>query len=48
MREIGEDNIDDETLVKIKDILAKEPSQDAIRKDYLIALQWTRKKLNIV
>lgn len=48
MREIGEGNMDDETIAKIKDILAKEPSQDIIRKDYLIAPQWVRKKLNIV
>ena len=48
MREIGEDNMDDETVAKIKDILAKEPSQDVIRKDYLIAPQWVRKKLKIV
>jgi predicted transcriptional regulator of viral defense system len=48
MREIGEDNMDDETIAKIKDILSKEPNQDIIRKDYLIAPQWVRKKLNIV
>ena len=48
MRETGEDNMDDETIAKIKDILSKEPNQDVIRKDYLIAPQWVRKKLNIV
>jgi predicted transcriptional regulator of viral defense system len=48
MRETGEDNMDDETIAKIKDILSKEPNQDVIRKDYLIAPQWVRRKLNIV
>jgi len=48
MREIGEDNMDDETIQKIKEILAKEPNQDLIRQDFLIAPQWIRKKLNIV
>jgi predicted transcriptional regulator of viral defense system len=48
MREIGANNIDDKTLQKIKEILAKEPNQDIIRQDFLIAPQWIRKKLNIV
>lgn len=48
MREIGEDNMDEETIQKIKAILAKEPNQEIIRQDFLIAPQWVRKKLNIV
>jgi len=48
MREIGEDNVDEETILKIKEILAKDPDQDIIRQDFLIAPQWIRKKLNIV
>jgi len=48
MREIGEDNVDEETIQKIKEILAKEPNKDIIRQDFLIAPQWIRKKLNIV
>ncbi|HMM17496.1 MAG TPA: DUF6088 family protein [Petrimonas sp.] len=47
MREIGANNIDDKTIQKIKEILAKEPNQDIIRQDFLIAPQWIRKKLNI-
>ena len=48
MREIGENNIDDETILKIKEILSKEPNQDIIKQDFLIAPQWIRKKLNMV
>ena len=48
MKEIGEENMDNETIQKIKEILAKEPNQDIIRQDFLIAPQWIRKKLNIV
>ncbi|MFT4073010.1 MAG: DUF6088 family protein [Dysgonamonadaceae bacterium] len=48
MREIGEDNMDEETIQKIRAILAKEPNQEIIRQDFLIAPQWVRKKLNIV
>ena len=48
MKEIGEQNIDNETILKIKEILTKEPNRGIIRQDFLIAPQWIRKRLNIV
>ncbi|MDH6355841.1 hypothetical protein M2132_002191 [Dysgonomonas sp. PH5-45] len=48
MKEIGENSIDDNTILTIKEILAKEPNQEMIRQDFLIAPQWIRKKLNII
>lgn len=48
MKEIGEENMDDDTVLQIKGILSKEQNQELIRQDFLIAPQWIRKKLNIV
>ena len=45
MKEIREENINDDTILKIKDILAKEQDKDVLRQDFLIAPQWIRKKL---
>jgi predicted transcriptional regulator of viral defense system len=45
MKEIGEKNINDNFFSKIKEILAKE-NQEIIERDFLIAPQWIRKKLN--
>jgi hypothetical protein len=46
MREIGEQNITDEIVLKIKEILSKEKNQEAVEQDLLIAPQWIRRKLN--
>ena len=48
MKEIGENNIDDNTILTIKEVLAKEPNQEMVKQDFLIAPQWVRKKLNII
>lgn len=47
LKEIGEDNVDDNMIIKIKDILSKEDSEH-LRHDFLIAPQWMRKKLKSV
>lgn len=46
MKEIGEEKINDDIISKIKEILSKEENQELIRKDFLIAPQWIRRKLN--
>lgn len=46
MKEIGEEKINDDIISKIKEILSKEENQDLIKKDFLIAPQWIRRKLN--
>lgn len=48
MKEMGEENINDDVVLKLKKILAKENSQELIRQDFLIAPQWIRKKLNVL
>ena len=48
MKEIGEKNINDDTILSIKEILAKEQDKEALRQDFLIAPQWVRKKLNAI
>ena len=48
MKEIGEKNINDDTILRIKEILAKEQDKEALRQDFLIAPQWVRKKLNAI
>lgn len=48
MKEIGEENINEDIISKIKEILAKEKNQEIIRQDFLIAPQWIRKKLNAI
>ncbi len=48
MKEIGESNINEDAIRKIKDILSKEQNQELIRQDFLIAPQWIRKKLNMI
>jgi predicted transcriptional regulator of viral defense system len=48
MKEIGEENMDDDIVLRIKEILSKEQNQEAIRQDFLMAPQWIRKKLNAV
>ena len=48
MKEIGEKNINDDTILSIKEILAKEQDKEALRQDLLIAPQWVRKKLNAI
>ena len=48
MKEMGEDNINDDVRLKMKKILAKENNQELIRQDFLIAPQWIRKKLNVL
>src|SRR3989339_1794326 len=40
MKEIGEENINDDVILKIKRILEKEDNQDLIRQDFLFAPQW--------
>ena len=47
LKEIGEENMDDNMVIKIKDILSKEDSE-LLRHDFLIAPQWMRKKLKLV
>jgi len=46
MKEIGEENVNDDVVLKIKEILAKEQNKEIIKQDFLIAPQWIRKKLN--
>jgi len=46
MKEMGEEKINDEIVLKLKKILAKETNQELIRQDFLIAPQWIRKRLN--
>lgn len=48
MKEMGEDNINDDVVNKLIKILAKETNQELIRQDFLIAPQWIRKKLNVL
>jgi hypothetical protein len=48
MKEMGEENINDDVVLKLKEILAKETNQELIRQDFLIAPQWIRKKLNVL
>lgn len=48
MKEMGEENINDDVVLKLKKILAKETNQELIRKDFLIAPQWIRKKLSVL
>jgi hypothetical protein len=48
MKEMGEENINDDIVLKLKNILAKETNQELIRQDFLIAPQWIRKKLNVL
>jgi len=48
MKEMGEKNINDDVVLKLKEILAKETNQELIRQDFLIAPQWIRKKLNVL
>jgi len=48
MKEIGEKNINDDTILRIKEMLAKEQDKEALRQDFLIAPQWVRKKLNAI
>jgi hypothetical protein len=48
MKEMGEENMNDDVVLKLKKILAKENSQELIRQDFLIAPQWIRKKLNFL
>jgi len=48
MKEMGEGNINDDVVLKLKKILAKETNQELIRQDFLIAPQWIRKKLNVL
>lgn len=47
MKEISEENINDDVILKIKRILEKEDNQDLIRQDFRIAPQWIRKKIDI-
>jgi len=46
MKEIGEENVDNNVIVKIKEILAKEQNKEILKQDFRIAPQWIRKKLN--
>jgi len=48
MKEMGEENINDDVVHKLKEILAKETNQEIVRQDFLIAPQWIRKKLNVL
>lgn len=48
MKEIGEKNINDVIILKINEILSKEQNQEMIKRDFLAAPQWIRKKLNMV
>lgn len=47
LKEVGEKNVDENTIVKVKDILSKE-DRELLRQDYLIAPQWIRKILKLV
>lgn len=47
LKEIGERNVDENTIVKVKDILSKEDCE-LLRQDFLIAPQWIRKVLKSV
>ena len=44
MKEIGEENVDNDVVLKIKEILAKEQNKEILKQDFLIAPQWVRKK----
>ena len=46
MKEIGEENVDDDVIIKIKEMLAKEQNKEILKQDFLIAPQWIRKKIN--
>ncbi|MDR2149119.1 MAG: DUF6088 family protein [Tannerella sp.] len=48
MREIGEKNVNEDVVLKIKEMLAKEQNAEVIKQDFLIAPQWIRKKLSAV
>ena len=48
MKEIGEENLNNDTLLKIRDIFTKEQNKETLRQDFLIAPQWIRKKLSAV
>ena len=48
MKEIGEENVDDDVILKIKEILAKEQNKEIIKQDFLIAPQWIRKNLKSI
>lgn len=47
MKEIGEKNMDENTILKIKEILAQE-NQELLKRDFQIAPQWIRKTLKSV
>lgn len=48
MKEMGEVNINDDVILKLQKVLAKETNQELIRQDFLIAPQWIRKKLSVL
>jgi hypothetical protein len=48
MKEIGAENVNDNVILKIKEMLAKEQNAEIIKQDFLIAPQWMRKKLNAI
>jgi hypothetical protein len=48
MKEIGEENVTDDVVLKIKEILTKEQDKEIIKQDFLVAPQWIRKKLNVI
>ena len=48
MKEIGEKNINDDIILKIKEIISKEQNQEMIKRDFLVAPQWIRKNLNMI
>jgi len=48
MKEMGEENINDDVVLKLKKIMDKETNKEPIRQDFLIAPQWIRKKLNVL
>ena len=48
MKEMGEENINDDVVLKLKKILAKETNQELFRQDFLFAPQWIRKKINVI
>lgn len=48
MKEMGEENVNENMIQKIKEILAKEPNREVVKQDFLIAPQWVRKKLNAI
>ena len=47
LKQIGDDKVSDEVLLKIKSILDTE-EKEKVNHDYRIAPQWIRKKLNTV